>query len=60
MELPKFKLCCGGRGCPEVSITKQGCTIKDDSGQIVFLTKEEIVEFIDKIECYITSPLLSD
>jgi hypothetical protein len=60
MELPKFKLCCGGKGCPEVTLTKSGCTIKDDNGAIISLSTAEIVEFIDKIQCFITSPPLLD
>ncbi len=60
MTLPKFKLCCGGRGCPEVTITKNGCKIKDDKGQTVTLTKAEIIEFVERIQCFFASPPLPD
>ena len=41
-EKAKFKLCCGGRGCPEVvKIDDTLISITDDNGGTVILTKDE-------------------
>ena len=35
------KLCCGGKGCPEVKINSDRVEITDDYGNTIRITKEE-------------------
>ena len=46
MENNIIKLCCGGRGCPEVEITSEGAFIYNEHNDKIFLQHDEIEQFI--------------
>lgn len=50
-EKAKFKLCCGGRGCPEViKLDNNNLVITDDDGGKVVLTKEEALFISEAVD----------
>ena len=41
MRINSIKLCCGKKGCPEVSLVRDKIQIKDDNGNEITITNDE-------------------
>ena len=49
MEKMEIKLCCNGKGCPEVKISEKEAIITDDMGGEVTITIDELVMLRDEL-----------